>query len=88
MLVDSKPQIQQQKRRTQYSVPRWGRVEFFSKLHEVFIKLGFSFSSEPESSFVVWLIDSVKDTKLSELPSVGTVLSSVPSNNVLSGSCP
>lgn len=80
--------MQQQKRRTQYSVPRWGRVEFFSKLHEVFIKLGFSFSSEPEISFVVWLIDSVKDTRLSELPSIGTVLSSVPSNKVLSVSCP
>lgn len=78
--------MQQQKRRTQYSVPRWGRVELFSKLHEVFIKLGFS--SEPEISLVVWLIDSVKDTKLSELPSIDIVLSSVPSNKVLSGSCP
>lgn len=80
--------MQQQKRRTQYSVPRWGRVEFLSKPPEVFIKLGFSFSSEPEISLLVWLIDSVKDTRLSELPSIGTVLSSVLSNNVLSGSCP
>lgn len=78
--------MQQQKRRTQYSVPRWGRAEFLSELHEVFIKLGFSFSSEPDISFVVWLIDSVKDTKLSELPS--TVLSSVFFNKILSGSCP
>lgn len=63
-------------------------MEFFSKLHEVFIKLGFSFSSEPEISLLVWLVDSVKDTRLSELPRIDTVLSSVPSSKVLSGSCP
>lgn len=86
LLVDSNPQMQQQKSRTQYSVPRWGRLTFFSESHEVFAEeLSFWLSSELVVLFAVWPEESDRD-ETSRWLVKGTELSSGPSATVFPGS--
>lgn len=78
MLVDSKPQIQQQKSSTQYSVPGVARLQLLPETSEL-LPVGFSFSSSLASitSPGSWEGSSEDDTKFSGLPVVGPVLSSL-----------
>lgn len=89
LLVDSNPQIQQQKSKTQYSVPWGAGLEFFSKLYEVLlVGLNFSFSLGPLTSPGVWEISSEDDTKFSEHPVTGSALSSLLCSGVFSEDLP
>lgn len=78
MLVDSKPQMQQQKSNTQYSVPGAARLQLLPETSEL-QPVGFSFSSSLASitSPGSWEVSSEDDTKFSGLPVVGPVLSSL-----------
>lgn len=78
MLVDSKPQMQQQKSNTQYSVPGVAKLQLLPEMSEL-LPVGFSFSSSLASipSPGSWEVSSEEDTKFSGLPVVGPVLSSL-----------
>lgn len=89
LLVDSKPQMQQQKSKTQYSIPGGTKLEFFSKLYEVLlVGLSFSFSWGSKTSLGAWEISSEDDTKFSELPVTWSALSSLLFNSFFPGDFP
>lgn len=78
MLVDSKPQMQQQKSSTQYSVPGAARLQLLPETSEL-LPVGVSFSSSLASTTSPgsWEVSSEDDTKFSGLSVVGPVFSSL-----------
>lgn len=89
MLVDSKPQMQQQKSSTQYSVPGAAKLQLLPEMSEL-LPVGLSFSSSLASrtSLGSWEVSSEDDTKSSGLPVVGSALSPLLVKNVFPGDLP
>jgi hypothetical protein len=81
--------MQQQKSKTQYSIPGGARLEAFSKLDEVLlVGLSFTFSVGSMTSPGAWEVSSEDTTMCSELPPTGPALSSLLLNRVFPADFP